>query len=122
MPVMTLGGQSFATDPKIQGSPDVPVRISASVETLTSVAFFSWGTTRIGKTFPILWDFLNETDFQKLVTLLNADAAVTFYTGVESITVQMLNVESSYIEDVYKSVTVAGGRKDVKVPLLIIGV
>lgn len=75
---MILGGYTFAQNPSDIGDILIPRRHCASVETYSSVAFFSWGASVIGKTVSLAWDYLSCDMFDALNALYQADAALVF--------------------------------------------
>jgi hypothetical protein len=53
-------------------------RITATAQTYTSVAFYSWGARLIGKTITLSWNAMTATQFTALDAIFQADAAVVW--------------------------------------------
>lgn len=75
---MSLGGQVFEINPTSLSDSVDPERYSASVQTYSSVAFFSWGLTLVGKKIDLTWEFMPNTQYEALLALYAGDTAVAF--------------------------------------------
>jgi hypothetical protein len=75
---MSLGAYTFDQHPSDIDEMMKAVKRSASVETYESVAYFSWGTTLVGKTITMTWDWMSCDQYDALDTLYQADASVVF--------------------------------------------
>ena len=71
-PKMRLGPYDFEWNPTQYTLPEEEKSYSV-VPTYDSVAFFSWGTTIVGKEIELEWDRMKEAQFTQLQTLLEAD-------------------------------------------------
>lgn len=78
MSLMILGGYTFPQNPASVSTLMTEERITAAVKTYGGVAFFSWGSTMIGKTISLHWGYMTMTQYAALRTLLLADASVLF--------------------------------------------
>jgi len=123
---MSLGSYEFARNPSIYAQPELVAkqRHSASVETYSSLAFFSWGLSVAGKTITLEWQYLPDSQYSSLRAILEADDAVVFDPqdgSNKTYTVEVLSVTGKYH---YKlaatSTTEDVWRKDVAVELLIL--
>lgn len=96
----------------------------ASVPTYTSVAYFSWGASIIGKEILLEWPVMDAAAFDALQTIYEADASFTFTPNdgvtTSSYTVEMTSFTGDYWRGRGKSA--AETRKNVKMTLLILAV
>jgi len=96
----------------------------AHKQTYSSVAYFSWGTTIIGKEILLEWPVMDASEFEALDTIFKADAPVTFdpNDGVteNTFTVEMTSLTGDYWRG--RGVTVSETRKNVRMTLLILAV
>ena len=82
---MTLGGQTITKLPS-KMTLILADRMSAVKKTYSSVAFFSWGNTLLGKILTLEWPLLELAEWNVLDALFQADASVVFDPGVPSVT------------------------------------
>ena len=75
---MVLGGYTFADHPSDIDGMMVKQKSCAEVQTYSSVAFFSWGVSLVGKIIEMSWDYMTCDQYDSLKTLFEADAAVVF--------------------------------------------
>ncbi len=73
---MVLGSYTFEDNPTAVGDLMTPERKSAAVETYSSLAFFSWGASIVGKELELTWTQTSTDQYSELQTLLEADAPV----------------------------------------------
>lgn len=118
MITMTLGGQTLAKLPSSMSLIQAD-RISAVKQTYTGVAFFSWGTTLVGKVLELKWPLLSFDEFDVLDTLFQADSSIVFDPGVPS-PVGTYTVEITALDGKYYMQTTK--RTDVIMKLLILAV
>jgi len=92
-----------------------PDKKNAVVETYSSVAYFSWGASIVGKIIELVWDFMSTSNFTSLDALFTADAVVVFnpQTGT-TYNVNILSLDGEYFLGVQDDL-----RKNVKMQLLI---
>lgn len=69
---MRIGPYDFEWNPTLYTIPEADKDYSV-VETYESVAFFSWGTSIVGKEVTLEWDRMKEQQFDQLQTLLELD-------------------------------------------------
>lgn len=94
----------------------------ASVQTYTSVAYFSWGASLIGKEILLEWPAMDAKEFDDLQTIFEADASFTF-TPNDGVTTSSYTVEMTSLDGDYwrgRGKTTAQTRKNVKLTLLIL--
>ena len=100
---MTIGEYSLSYYPSGFTIPR-PDRANAYVETLTSVAHFSWGFFLVGKVIELRWNFMPAEQFDALDAIFQQDEEVVWYpgeeTGLPSYDVQILNFDGDYHESV----------------------
>lgn len=96
----------------------------ASVQTFDSVAYFSWGTTLIGKEILLEWPVMDASEFASLDTIFQADASFTFNPNdgvvTDTYTVEMTSFTGDYWRG--RGTTTSETRKNVKMTLLILAV
>lgn len=117
---MALGGYTFASNPAEIDDIMMPLKRSASQETYTSVAFFSWGTSIVGKTIVLSWDYITCSMFDSLNTLYQADLPVVFDPqdgSSKTYNVEIVDLNGKYHLGLASSAD--WERKDVKLQLLI---
>jgi len=93
---------------------------TAVIETYSSVAYFSWSASIVGKIIELAWNWMNGADFLALDTLYAADAVAVFNPGDglgKTFNVNILSLDGTYYMGT--GVTTASIRTDVKVQLLI---
>ena len=112
----TLGTLEFNTSPSHVSDLLTPERHAASVRTFTSVAFFSWGVSIVGKTVELTWDLIDSDFYDDLVDLVIADAPVTLDPQNGKLyQVELLTPRAEYF------VTLTGGhRQNAVLPLLFL--
>ena len=90
---------------------------NTSIKTYSSVAYFSWGISYLGKILELVWDYMDASDYSSLRSLYEADEAIVFEPEVsESETTFNVEILDCYGEYFYDLTTV---RKNVTVRLLI---
>jgi hypothetical protein len=80
-------------------------RISAAVQTYTSVAFYSWGARLIGKVVTLSWNAMTSTQFNALDAIFQADATVVFNPtdivgGSTTYNVEIVSLNGEYLAGV----------------------
>lgn len=119
--MMTLGTLTFTRNPSDM-TVLTPERASATVKTYTSVAFFSWGVSIVGKEIELVWSYMPIAMYNDLAEIFAAAAGVVFDPDDDNSTTY--NVEVTGLDGKYlltHSVTDgAGNRKDVRLRLLIL--
>ena len=116
MQKMTLGGYTFWRNPD---QFDIPRerRYTAQVDTYAGSAFFSWGTFIEGQTIVLSWEWMDETMWDQLQTLLEGDAQIVWDPkDGNTYNVQMTRLDGAYVENALLD---APWRKSVKVELSI---
>jgi hypothetical protein len=93
----------------------------AAVDTYSSVAFFSWGTSIIGKEIDLEFSYVDSAIFDDLDDLYKADAPVVFNPqdgSNKTFNVEIMNLDGDY----HRTLDVTSGhlRKNVKMTLLIL--
>ena len=97
---------------------------NASKLTYTSVAYFSWSPTIIGKEILLEWPAMDAAEFASLDAIFQADAPITF-TPNDGVTTSSYTVEMTSFTGEYwrgRGTTVLVTRKNVKMTLLILAV
>lgn len=119
MPNMILGGLTFNRNPT-KMTMIIPDKHCAYEKTYSSVAFFSWGTSIVGKELELEWTNMRSSDFDSLDTMFRADAEVNFNpqagTG-KTYTVNIVSLDGAYQRILGSAVGV--WRSDVKMILLV---
>lgn len=96
----------------------------AHVQTYDSVAYFSWGTSLVGKEILLEWPVMDAAEFATLDAIFQADASFTFNPndglGTDTYTVEMTSFTGDYWRG--RGVTTHETRKNVKMTLLILAV
>ena len=93
----------------------------AAQKTYSSVAFFSWGASIIGKEIELLWNWMEADDFAALDVLYAADAPVVFDPqdgGGKTYNVEIMSFDGKYHMEFGTVSTVM--RRDVTMTLLIL--
>jgi hypothetical protein len=75
---MVLGAYTFAQHPSDIDGIMVAEKSNAWKQTYTSVAYFSWGTSIVGKSIEMSWDYMSCDQYDAIDTLFQADASVVF--------------------------------------------
>jgi hypothetical protein len=116
MQTMTLGGYTFWRNPEQFDEPRLK-RFTAEVPTYGGSAFFSWGTFLAGQVIILEWSWMDETMWDQLQTLLEADTQIVWdpQTG-STYNVEITKLEGAYVES---ALVDASWRQKVKVELLI---
>lgn len=118
LPKMRLGPYDFEWNPTQYDIPKEDKTYSV-VQTYESVAFFSWGTSIIGKEIELEWDRMKEEQFDQLQTLLEADQE-TVWTPISG-EVTAYNVELCQLNGKFMEFSLhdAPYRDDVKLLMVI---
>ncbi len=74
---MKLGGYTFDWNPDQFTLPHAE-KSAGKVQTYSSVAYFSWGVSLLGKEISIEWDWMSVDQYERLRTLFEADTALTW--------------------------------------------
>jgi hypothetical protein len=93
----------------------------AAQQTYSSVAFFSWGASIIGKEIELLWNWMEADDFAALDALYAADAPVVFDPqdgGGKTYNVEIMALDGKYHMEFGTVSTVM--RRDVTMTLLML--
>jgi hypothetical protein len=123
MTAQILGTVTFAKNPG-QMTIIRPDRFSSYVLTYSSVGFFSWGASVIGKVVELKWNVMPITQYEAIQNLWEADAEIVFDPkDGESLTydVEILDFQGEYCV----GIPATGGsglliRKNVTLKLLIL--
>lgn len=121
--MMSLGSYTFAVNPADLTGMFTKERKSSHVQTYSSVAFFSWGASVIGKVITLEWDYMPRTMFDSLQAVVDADYMVILNPDLESgktYNVEIINLSGKYYQT--QGNTVDAGvayRRDVKLELVI---
>lgn len=122
---MTLGGVSLDPGPSEIDGIIAKGRDCAHVTTYTSVGFYSWGASIVGKIVSLQWDYLSYVVYNQLQALLEADAQVVFDPDLGGASPPTYNVEILSLTGTYwqtQGTTVESEnayRTDVHLQLLI---
>jgi hypothetical protein len=95
-------------------------KMASSLLTYTSVAYFSWGASIIGKMIKLRWGGMTTAQFNTLQTKFEADAEVVFDPqdgGGVTYNVEIMGLTGKYHLSLLDS---AAFRTDVEMTLLII--
>lgn len=116
MDKMTLGGYEFWRNPNKFTVPKKD-RYTSFVKTYGGAVFFSWGTFIEGVEITLEWEYMTETMFDQLQTLLEADAEIVWnpQTG-DTYNVEIRSLEGKYLTT---SLLDAEWREDVRLILAI---
>lgn len=120
MAIITIGTHTLTRNPQKMTVIRAD-KACAKQMTYTSAAFFSWGTSIIGKEITLEWPYMTGDEFDALDTIFKADAAVVFdpNDGIG----KTYNVEMSSFDGDYffggRGVTSAAKRTNVKMTLII---
>ena len=74
---MKLGGYTFDWNPDTFTLPQ-PEKSTGKVKTYSSVAFFSWGVSLLGKEISLEWDWMGVDQYERLRSLFEANAPVVW--------------------------------------------
>jgi hypothetical protein len=75
---IVLGSYTFAQHPSDINEMMKAVKECAHVKTYSSVAFFSWGTSLVGKIIEMTWEYMSCDQYDSIDTLYQADAQIVF--------------------------------------------
>jgi len=126
MAYMKLGTYTFPRNPSYDSPPDLltPEKYSASVQTYSSIAYFSWGLGVAGKELSLDWGYLPDSQYQAFQTILEADVPVVF--DPKDGTMKTYLVEVTGLKGRVHAKLGEGStgvwRKDVSLSLLVLGV
>jgi len=114
---MQLGAYVFAWKPEELDTLEKEKSYSV-LRTWTTAAFFSWGTSRIGKEIELDWDWMPEAQWNQLQTLLEADVETTWWpeVGGTSYTVEVVKLAGKFVQ---KSLLDAPYRRQVRLTLVM---
>lgn len=116
MQKMTLGGYTFWRNPN---QFDIPRqrKFAAEVQTYESSAYFSWGTYLTGQKIALEWEWMDETMWDQLQTLLENDTQVVWNPrDGNTYNVEIMRLDGAYVESALLD---AAWRNEVKLELLI---
>lgn len=116
---MDLGSYTFTLLPG-QMTVIKPTKPSATVQTYTDVAYFSWSPSIVGNTLVLTWNAMTATQFDEIETIFQADVEVVFdptdYTGSDTYNVEVVNFTGDYQQGF------TANRLNCKLELLIMSV
>lgn len=115
---MSLGAYVFPDNPSQVSALMTPIKHAAAVKTYTSVAYFSWGSSVVGKVIDLYWGYMTIAQYDQLATLLTADAALVF--DPKDGKNKTFNVELMDLTGTYFIKLGEGHRHDVTLRLLIL--
>jgi len=98
-----------------------PDKTSAHKQTYSSVAYFSWGVSIIGKLIDLRWSWMQADEFDDLDDLFTADEPVVWDPqdgSGESYNVEIVSLDGKYHMEFGETSTVM--RKDVIMTVLIL--
>lgn len=114
---MILGSYTFTVLPDKMTAIEQD-KENTSVKTYSSVAYFSWDVSYVGKILELVWEYMEATDYSSLRSIYEADTAVVFEPEIsEGETTFNVEVLDCYGQYFYDLTTV---RKQVTVRLLIL--
>ena len=119
---MILDGYTFPINPEITFDILKKKKYSNFVETYTSIAFFSWGTSIIGKEVEIGWPWMDKVQFDQLQFILEKDMQVVFDptgNGTFQFNVNLLDLDGKYWLRVIPDVNGDPVYKDIKLKMVI---
>lgn len=119
---MSLGGSVFASNPSKLSTVIGGRRITSSVETYSSVAFFSWGTSIVGREIVLEWELMPTVQYSAHLAQLAADAPLVWDPqdgSGKTYTVEILDLTGTYFVMLADSEN--NHRQNVRMPLLILG-
>jgi hypothetical protein len=97
---MTLGGYSFPWLPDRWTMPKAE-KFSGRLLTYSAAAFFSFGTSIIGKEIILEWDLMGVAQFNEINTQYLADTQKNWNPGTgNQYTVELVNLDAEYVETV----------------------
>ena len=99
-----------------------PDKYCSEVLTYSSIGFFSWGVTIVGKRITLRWNYMSVAQYEALHTLYAADVPVVFDPDDEShstYNVEVIGLKGEY--HIYPEIDASGiFRKNVSLELLIL--
>jgi hypothetical protein len=117
---MILDSYTFAKQPSEMTMIEKD-KFASSLLTYTSVAYFSWGTTLVGKIITLRWGGMTTTQFDTLQSKYEADAEVVWEPNQGDSADRSFNVEISRLVGGYHMSLLdsADYRIDVEMDLVI---
>jgi hypothetical protein len=116
---ISLGGYTFLYNPA-RMTAIKPERSTGKVDTYSSVGFFSWGSSIVGKEITMEWDVVEKSLVDELDTLYAADETIILDPQDGSEKTYNVEIESfDWDYHIYSDVDTAKYRKNVKMTLLI---
>ena len=97
-----------------------PEKKTSVVETYSSVAYFGWPASIVGKIIELTWNWMDGADFAALDAIYATDAVVVFnpqISGGNTYNVNVLSLDAVYLKAVDN--TTASIRTEVRCRLLI---
>lgn len=119
---MILGGYTFPLNPEISFGILKKKKHCAVVETYSSIAYFSWGSSFIGKEIEINWPWMDEAQYFALQDLMENDIQLVFDpTGTNSFkfNVNIMELDGKYWLKVLADDNGNPVYKDVKLKMVI---
>lgn len=120
---VVIGSRTLTTDP-MRMTMVRAEKSCAHVQTYDSVAYFSWGTTLIGKEILLEWPVMDAAEFAALQAIFEADAPISFNPNdgvvTDTYTVEMTSLTGDYWRG--RGTSISDTRKNVKMTLLILAV
>ncbi len=118
---MSLGGHTLTYYPS-NFTPPRPVRSNAYLETMDSVAHFSWGFFYAGRVIDLEWNYMPSEEFDDLDAVFQQDEQVVWDPGIPDLSatynVQILDFNGEFHEAVGSATEI--WRRNCKMSLLII--
>jgi hypothetical protein len=100
---MILGTYTFDRLPK-KMTMIKPDKINSAVQTYTSVAYFSWTPSIVGKRISLNWNAMTTAQFDSLDAIFQTDEEVVFdptdYTGGSAFKVEVTNFNGDYLAEI----------------------
>ena len=117
---MIIGTVTFSQDPA--GMTLIREdRINSFVKTYSNVAFFSWGSSIIGKEISLFWNSMTIAQFEDIMDLFIADIPYVFTPNDGEGHTYDVEI-TSFTGEYCKGVHTTGIRKNIELKLLIMGV
>lgn len=96
---MSISTTTFAVDPS-----DMTIiksdKICSYAQTYSSVAFYSWGKSIVGKEIDLKWNSMPSTQFDAIDTLIASDTTMIWTPNITGSTVtyevNLINLDGSY--------------------------
>lgn len=119
---MILGGYTFVHNPTSMSSVIEPVLTNSHLLTYSSVSFFSWGASVVGKVVSLEWEYMKAEQYDALQTKYEAGAQIVFDPKQDA-TFRFNVIITDFIGTYFLNMKdTAAYRKDVKLELLIMSV